>query len=376
MADREDDRPMDNQLSTGLIHADDAIEELSDVSPAIHLSSTYSYSDQNQYRDAVYSRLSVPTVARCEAVLAQILGAPSATYCTGLSAIFGLLVYLNPRRIYIERAERGGYHGTLGVAEIITRLSHTEIFKLSDLDTHELGERDVIWLETPLNPTGEATDIAKYSKVAKAAGAILCVDATFAPPPLQDPFKQGADWVMHSATKYFGGHSDLLAGVVASHDAAGIDALLRDRQCLGTILSGHTAWLLLRSLRTFKMRVERQAATALELVKRLDDLARGGTTSLSRVAHSSLQTDEFIKTQMKGHSATFAIYFTDESHAAAFPGLLALFQHATSLGGVESLAEWRAMSDAKCDRRLVRLSIGIEDVDDLYADIINALKRS
>ncbi|KAJ8609366.1 hypothetical protein MRB53_039131 [Persea americana] len=361
---------------TNLIHADDGIESFSDVAPPIHLSATYSYTSSNEVQDAVYSRMDIPTVQRCEAVLEQILDAPSVTYCSGLSAIFGLLTYLNPKRIYIERAERGGYHGTLGVAEIIKRLNGAEMFKLDELDrdVSKLDSGDVVWLETPLNPTGEVTDISRYSRIAKQNGAVLCVDATFAPPPLQDPFLHGADYVMHSATKYLGGHSDLLAGVVASRNTRAIESMRHDRIFLGSIMSGHTAWLLLRSLRTFRLRVERQAKSALQLVTRLHDLAAADSTPLLKVVHSSLQSAPFVSEQMTGgHSPTFAIYLKDEASAAALPSKLKYFHHATSLGGVESLAEWRSMSDPKCDRRLIRISVGIEDVDDLYNDLEEAL---
>lgn len=356
--------------STDLIHADDGIEQLSDVSPAIHLSTTYEYTYENEPRDAVYSRESIPTVQRCEAVLSSILGAPSVIYASGLSAGYALFVLLSPRRLYLERAEKGGYHGSLGIAEIFKRNTGMEMFTLDELHKGDtvLGEGDFVWLESPLNPTGEATDIARYSEIAHRKGAVVIVDATFAPPPLQDPFEQGADWVLHSATKYFGGHSDLLAGVVASRDTEAVARLKHDRVYLGTIPSGQTAWTLLRSLRTFDLRINRQTATATQLVRQLNGLV--SDTGLLKVAHSSLQRDPYISRQMPGgHSPTFAIYFHTEQQAASFPRLLKLFHHATSLGGVESLVEWRALSDSHCDRRLVRISVGVEGAEDLWNDL-------
>lgn len=179
-------RPHDSISSTDLLHADDGIEGLCDVSPAIHLSTTYNYTKENEVRDAVYSRESVPTVARCEAVLSKILGAPCITYSSGLSAIHALLIYLNPKRVYLERAQKGGYHGSIGVAAIMSRITGMETFTLDRLDESDfvLEKGDVVWVESPLNPTGEATDITRYAKIAKARGAILAVDATFAPPPI------------------------------------------------------------------------------------------------------------------------------------------------------------------------------------------------
>ncbi len=231
-----------------------------------------------------------------------------------------------------------------------------------------------------MNPSGEALSIAHYAEIAHRHDALLVVDSTFAPPPLQDPFAQYADFVMHSATKYFGGHSDLLAGVVATRSQSSVDALKNDRVCLGTIPSGHTSWLLLRSLRTFDMRVTRQSQSALILVSILESYS--GKGKIERVTHSSIQAKkdskdaQWINRQMSGgHSPTFAIVFTSESMARRFPSRLRLFHHATSLGGVESLVEWRAMSDRFTDRKLVRVSIGCENVHDLERDLRNALEE-
>ena len=116
------------------------------------------------------------------------------------------------------------------------------------------------------------------------------------------------------------------------------------------------------------MRVERQAQTALELVNRLNELVKTSSV-LVKVTHSSLQTEDYINRQMQGHSPTFSIYLRDERQAARLPNILKLFHHATSLGGVESLAEWRVMSDKHCNKTLVRLSIGLEDVADLWDDL-------
>jgi cystathionine beta-lyase/cystathionine gamma-synthase len=367
--------------ATALIHADDRIESIADVSPAIHMSTTYAYTETNEVQGAVYSRHCVPTIERCEAVLGAILkGSVTVTYASGLSAIMALLCHLKPRNIFLERAERGGYHGTLGVAGIISRLSGMKVHKLDDLENIEPQKDNVIWLETPLNPTGQVTDIAHFAAIAKKSGAIVCVDSTFAPPPLQNPFEQGADWVMHSATKYFGGHSDLLAGVIAARPdwpADGLkDALVDDRENLGTAMSGQTAWLLLRSLRTFNMRIERQTKVAARVAEKLIQVAKDSKVVV-KVVHGSLQTAEghaFVAKQMPGgNSPTFALYFSNEKQASVFPNKLKLFHHATSLGGVESLAEWRAMSDKHCDRTLVRLSIGVEDAEDLIADLLQAI---
>ena len=235
----------------------------------------------------------------------------------------------------------------------------------------------MIWVETPLNPTSVASDISYYSELSRSKGGILVVDSTFAPPPLSDPFVHGADYVMHSATKYFGGHSDLLAGTISCKDLTKIHALREDRIYLGSIPSGHTSWLLLRSLRTLHMRVQQQSSNATILVKKLLPHCHGKI--LSHISHTSLQSKDqsnaFVKNQMPGgDTPCFAMYFQSSSFAKEFACGLQLFHHATSIGGVESLVEWRFMSDSKCDQKLVRVSVGVENVEDLANDMITKIK--
>lgn len=133
------------------------------------------------------------------------------TYATGLAAFHAVMVLLNPQRVFIG----DGYHGIHGVIDLVAKLSGVQKLGLDQID--QLGPGDIVHVETPVNPTGEARDIAHYSLKARAAGAFLTVDATFAPPPLQDPLRLGADVVLHSGTKYIGGHSDMMCGVLAVH---------------------------------------------------------------------------------------------------------------------------------------------------------------
>ena len=161
----------------------------------------------------VYSRETAPNTARLETTLSALLHGRSITYASGLAAIHALLVFLNPKRIAIGQ----GYHGTHGVIGIHSRLTGLKTLPLECPD-EDLHEGDIIHVESPINPTGEAIDMAAYAQKARRRGAYLVVDSTFAPPPLQDPFVQGADVVMHSGTKYFGGHSDMLCGVLAIAD--------------------------------------------------------------------------------------------------------------------------------------------------------------
>jgi cystathionine beta-lyase/cystathionine gamma-synthase len=252
----------------------------------------------------------------------------------------------------------------------------------------ELEAGDVIHVETPLNPTGEARNLAYYAEKAHKVGAYLTVDATLAPPPLQDPFAQGADVVIHSGTKYFGGHSDLLCGVVTvTPDEKGqkiLNGLKEDRLVLGAVMGSLEGWLGLRSLRTLELRVTRQSETATKLVSwftsELKDSASLVSATVEKIQHASVQpeaSDEngWLRKQMPGGwGPVFAIWMKDADMARSLPSKLHLFQHATSLGGVESLLEWRAMSDPNVDKRLLRASIGVEGFEDLKADLTQALK--
>lgn len=334
----------------------------------------------NQYDSHVYSRDSAPNSTRFEAVLTSILGGPSLSYSSGLSAFHALLVLLNPKRVAIG----DGYHGCHGVITLLSKLTGLTTVPLTADFEKELQPGDVVHVETPLNPTGEARDLASFAERARKVGAWLSVDATFAPPPLMRPFELGADIVMHSGTKYFGGHSDMLAGVLAVNPkhADWIDKLRAERLVLGSVMGSLEGWLGVRSLRTLEIRVRKQSKDAEELVKWLAEEAKeGGKASdlVLQVKHASLQKEDleqgWLKKQMpNGFGPVFAVYMKDEDYARRLPSKLELFHHATSLGGVESLVEWRAMTDATVDRRLLRFSIGLEGFEDLRDDLVKGFE--
>ncbi|KAH8647514.1 pyridoxal phosphate-dependent transferase [Ilyonectria robusta] len=385
-------------LASRAVHADDHISAHRAVAPAMHVSTTFRYNNDPKrlipldYTDPtapldshVYSRITNPSTTRLEAVLTSLLGGPAVTYSSGLSAFHALLIHLNPRRIAIT----GGYHGCHSVVALLSRLTGLQQLPL-DCDASELQPGDVIHVETPLNPTGEAVDLAFYAEKARLAGAYLTVDATFGPPPLQDPFAQGADFVMHSGTKYFGGHSDMLCGVLAVHPrhadecSERMPALLHDRMAVGSVMGSLEGWLGIRSLRTLELRVKRQSATATALVAwfsaQLAEASGPVAAVVERVQHASLQpgaADEtsWLRQQMPGgYGPVFALWMKDSEGAKRLPSKLRLFDHATSLGGVESLIEWRAMMDPNVDRRLLRVSIGVEGLEDLKQDLLQGLE--
>ncbi|KAH7066040.1 Cys/Met metabolism PLP-dependent enzyme-domain-containing protein [Paraphoma chrysanthemicola] len=393
------------------IHADDRVNALTDVAPPIHTSTTFRYPrdvsklqpvpDEGEFLDLstplVYSRLTSANINRLETILAPLiypgekeeafegLANHVISYSSGLSAFHALLVNLVPKVIAIS----GGYHGCHGVIDLHKKMHGVKTVDLHDESTWgDLGKGDLVHVETPLNPTGEAFEIAKYAKLAHARGALLSIDATFGPPGLQDPFAWGADVVMHSGTKYIGGHSDLLCGILATKkgkDGHKMARTLRtERIFLGSVMGSLEGWLGVRSLRTMQLRVQRQSSNATNLVSWLhssltsqspDAEAQLVQKVVSKVVHASLQTADFswLKQQMpNGFGPVFSIYTHTSQQARTLPSKLHLFHHATSLGGVESLIEWRRMSDNDVDERLLRVSVGVEGWEDLKADFLRA----
>lgn len=393
-----DSESLNLKLASLQVHADDYLAGTSDVAPPINVTTTFRYPDNPEelqtecellgaldsgeltHEDIphIYSRYTQPVSSRAETVLSKILGANAVLYSSGLSAFHAAMIYFNPKNIFIGN----GYHGCHGILHILQRNHGLKIHPL-DADPSLLQKGDVVHLESPVNPTGLAFDIEHYAKIAHDRGAYLLIDATFAPPPLQDPFLWGADLVMHSATKYFGGHSDLLAGVLATKDPKVALALKKDRNYIGTITASLESWLLLRSLRTYSYRIKIQAESANKIVKYFHDHASEFPV-LKKIHHASIQAltessdkdTSFIAKQLPlGGGPVFSIEVADEKIAKALPSKTTLFHHATSLGGVESLIEWRAMSDPTVVRTLLRVSIGVEDTDDLIADLSRAFKH-
>ena len=346
-----------SRLDTLALHADDGLEHTADVAPPIHVSTTFEAGNEN---GLVYAREDQVTRRRLEAVLSALEGGTAVTYASGQAATFAALLQLRPSRVAMAR---GGYHATraavaaLGLAEI-------------PLDA-PLGPGDLVWLETPKNPTCELADVAAHAARAKVAGARLAVDSTFATPVLQSPLALGADLVMHSSTKFLSGHSDALGGVLVAREPALGEALRKARTVSGGVMGALETWLTLRGVRTLSLRVWRQSDTATRLAAFLEP-------RVARVWHPSLSSHPghaLARAQMRGGGPMLSIELSSEERARALPGALELFRDATSLGGVESLAEWRRKFDAEAPAGLVRLAVGIEDPGELEQDLAAGLAR-
>ncbi|KAH7889549.1 cystathionine gamma-synthase [Phlebopus sp. FC_14] len=370
---------------TVLIHGDHASGV--EVAPSISVTSTFKAvpDDDPESLGAmksdrhIYSRYTQDVSSRAEQVLSKVNQGYAITYASGLAAAFSALMHYTPKRIAVS----GGYMGCHAAMRVYLRgRSDSSIINLDD----EFQEGDLCWLESPLNPTGESRDIKYYADKIHAVGGKLLVDSTFGPPPLQYPFKFGADCIFHR-TKYFGGHSDLLCGILVVQTAEEKEELWHDRTYMGNVIGSLEAWLLLRSLRTMHLRIPRQSANATEVAQWLSktvvpegqefDGVPGGL--VTKVWHSSLQGTDTRgfnpATQMEGgYGATFSFLLSKLAYAEALPFSLEFFVPATSLGGVESLIEQRVKSDPDENPLLVRVSVGVEEVEDLKDDLRNGLQ--
>ena len=237
----------------------------------------------------------------------------------------------------------------------------------------------MVWIETPSNPMLNLVDIRAAADAAHAVGAILVVDNTFATPYLQTPLDLGADVVVHSTTKYLGGHSDVVGGFCATNDPTIAERLYFLQKSLGAVPGPFDAWLVLRGIKTLAVRMQRHCENARAIAAWLDD-----QPGIEQVLYPGLPSHpghEIAKRQMRDFGGMISILAESEEAAVELVGRTKLFQLAESLGGVESLIEHPARmthastADAPfaAPRNLIRLSVGIEAVDDLIADLASAL---
>lgn len=339
----------------------------------------------------IYARLDHPNARVAEARLAAWENAGDAlVFNSGMAAISTLfLSYLVPGKTVLYSTPLYGGTSTIlesflpgwGVDTVAFTPQSTEEEILAMVDGRDLA---MVYLETPANPTNDIFDIEMGARLAAVSDALLAVDNTFLSPVWQKPMDHGADLVVHSATKYLGGHSDLTAGAVCA-SAEEIDDLRHQRYRLGGTPSPQTAWLLGRSLETLRLRVEKQTSNAVEVSAFLSSHPK-----VVAVNHLSLLDEadprrETYDRQCLGPGAMISLEVVQgEEGAFRFLDSLELIHHATSLGGTESLAShpwttshstWTAEQKLSIGvtEGMIRLSVGLESVDDLVADLEQAL---
>ena len=352
--------------------------------PPIHLATTYIRDPDNQYRSGfIYGRPDNATVREAEAIIAMLEGAAAAMVLgSGMSAAVAVFMALRPGdHVIVPTVMYWGLRNWL-INDAVEWGLKVELVDTTDLAAIKTairpGETKLIWLETPSNPMWTVSDIAAIATIAHAAGVMLAVDSTCATPLLTQPLALGADIVMHSATKYLNGHSDVIAGALAT---ARVDAfwgrIERVRRNFGQILGPLEAYLLIRGMRTLPLRVAAACAGAMELALRFSNHA-----AIAEVLYPGLDShpEHALATrQMQGGFGGMLSIRLRGGEAAAIKAAaeVKLWKRATSLGGVESLIEHRASIEgagSPCPPDLLRLSVGSETVDDLYGDLDRAMR--
>jgi cystathionine gamma-synthase len=356
------------------------------VIPPVHLTTTYKQDGVGGLRGGYeYSRSGNPTRnALHEALAALEEGSTALAFASGLAAEDTLLrTVCRPG----DHVVLGGdaYGGTFRlISRVLSEwgLEYTPVH-LADPDEVRAAMRPttrVIWCETPSNPLLNITDIEATAAVAHDGGALLVVDNTFASPYLQRPLTLGADVVVHSTTKYLGGHSDVVGGALVTRDGGLGERLAYNHNAMGAVASPFDSWLVLRSLKTLGVRMDRHSANAARVVEFLVD--HPAVASVLYPGLSSHPGHEIAAKQMSGFGGMVSVRLRDGEDAALKVCERAqVFTLAESLGGVESLIEHpgrmthasAAGSPLEVPADLVRLSVGIEDVDDLLADLEQAL---
>ncbi|RLZ03008.1 cystathionine gamma-synthase [Kocuria tytonicola] len=353
------------------------------VNPPVVLTSTYRGVGTVAEGDRSYARLTNPTWEAFEDVLAQLEGAPcpALSYASGMAAITGALSLVPVGGTLV--VPRHSYQGTLQLAR---RWQDRGIFTVRTVDIADtaatlaaLDGADMLWIESPTNPVLEVADLPALLRGARERAVLTAVDNTFATPLLQQPLALGADLVVHSATKYLAGHSDVIMGAVVCASQPLRDRLHSQRSLEGGIPGPFEAWLALRGVRTLAVRLERSMASAAELAHRLQR-----HPAVARVRYPGLPEDpghERAAAQMHGGFGAVLAVVPHVDDAAAVEELvsrLRVWTPATSLGGVESLVERRRRhhdEPGSVPENLLRLSVGIENVEDLWQDLRAGLDR-
>ncbi|HEY5944395.1 MAG TPA: PLP-dependent aspartate aminotransferase family protein [Kofleriaceae bacterium] len=345
--------------------------------PPIHLSTTYAR-DANYalIDDRDYTRDKNPTPLGAEHAIAALEGGPAAlVFASGMAAATGLVRSLTKPGDHVIAPNVAYYALRNWLDRFCARWGVAlDFVDMTSLDAVRAALRDntrLVWIETPANPTWDVTDIAGVAELAHRKGALVAVDSTCATPVHTRPLALGADFVMHSATKYLGGHSDVLAGalVTREHNEAW-DEIHHARRDEGAVIGPVEAFLLARGIRTLFARVERQSRTAMGLATRLAE--RGVTVSYPGLP-SHPQHAVAAKQMTGGFGGMLSIRVPEP---LAMVKRLRIWVPATSLGGVESLIEHRASVEGPTSptpKDLLRLSVGLEHEDDLFDDLVQAL---
>jgi len=376
------------RFSTKAIHAGQQPDpSTGSIMTPVHLTSTYVQEAIGKHKGYEYSRVSNPTRTALEVNLAALEGGKHGmAFGSGMAAIDSIFRLLKPGDHIV--LSRNVYGGTYRIGKMVWEDFGLE-FEFVDTTDIRLVERSIrshtrmLFVETPTNPTMEITDLAAVARLARRRRLISVVDNTFATPYVQQPLDYGIDVVVHSLTKYLNGHSDMLGGVVVTNNDEIAERLRFFQKAIGGILSPFDAWLCLRGIKTLPVRMDQHAANAMQVARWLSK-----QRAVSRVYYPGLPSHpqhKLARRQMKNFGGMIAFDLGSLSAAKRFLKKLRLCALAESLGGVETLISHPAtMTHASVPpdvrRRigvtdgLVRISVGLEDVEDILEDLKQALR--
>ncbi len=381
---------MSNNATT-LIHSIPVDPLTGSVSVPIYQTSTYVQEAPGVNKGYDYARSNNPTREVLENVIAQLEGGAGASaFASGLAAIDAVVKLLQSgdEILAVDDIYGGAFrlftqiYAKFGIT--VNYVDTTDIVNVLDAIT---PKTKLIWLETPTNPTLKISDIEAIAKIAKQHKVLLCVDNTFASPALQQPLKLGADLVVHSATKYLGGHSDLIAGIVVASTKDLRDQIKFIQNASGAILSPHDSWLVIRGVETLDLRVQQHSRNALAVAEYLQS-----HPAIGKIYYPGLPSHpnhEVAARQQAAFGGVVSFTLKNDTEEAAHAVVTATryFKLAESLGGVKSLLCHPAQMTHKsipADKRcaagvadsLIRLSVGLEDAQDLIRDIEGALEKA
>jgi cystathionine beta-lyase len=360
------------------------------ISVPIYQTSTFVQEAPGVNKGYDYARSNNPTRAALEGIITKMeKGSTAAAFSSGLAAIDAVIKLLKTGDEIVAVDDIYG-----GAFRLFTQVYEKFGIKITYVDTTDATNvfnaitpnTKLIWLETPTNPTLKISDIEAIAKIARASNCLLCVDSTFASPALQQPITLGADIVVHSATKYLGGHSDLIAGLVICKDAAVGEKIKFLQNACGAILSPFDSWLLIRGIETLHLRVKQHCINAGEVANWL-----ATHPLVDKIYYPGLATHhnhDIAKKQSKGFGGIISFSLKEDTEAAAiaFVTSTKYFLLAESLGGIKSLISHPANMTHKsipaAIRRsngvsdsLIRLSVGLEEAEDLIADLEQAFEK-
>ncbi len=376
--------------ATELIHSIPVDPLTGSISVPIYQTSTYVQEAPGVNKGYDYARSNNPTRETLEKIIAKLeFGERASAFASGLAAIDAVVKLLQSgdEILAVDDIYGGAFRQFTHIyAKFGIKVNYVDTTDVANVLDAITPQTKLIWLETPTNPTLKISDIASIAKIAKQHNVLLCVDNTFASPALQQPIKLGADIVIHSATKYLGGHSDLIAGLVVSATQELGEQIKFIQNACGAILAPHDSWLVIRGIETLHLRVQQHCRNAQEVAEFLE-----GHPAIDKVYYPGLKTHlnhDIAAKQQSGFGGiiSFTLKVDTEEAAKNVVCSTQYFKLAESLGGVKSLLCHPATMTHKsipAEKRqaagvadsLIRLSVGLEDAADLIKDIDQALNK-